>query len=258
MSPSVAIIGGGPCGLTLARLLERKGINYVVYERDESDTSVRRGGSLDIHAETGQLALKEAGLFEEFLKYARYEDTVFRIANQRGERVFQPPEGGRRDAPEIDRIQLRQILLDSIPSERIRWNHVLKSVTTDKDGHHVLEFTNGVSASGFKLVVGADGAWSKVRASVRLSAWSYEFYLLSSFVSLFQSLTASLTDNTSKAKILGQSVHRIEDKPRQPFPPYDGFENWPWQFGVSRFFKRDRYSASKRRLLQDLSRCYGP
>lgn len=178
MSPSIAIIGGGPCGLTLARLLERKGIDYVVYERDESDVSVRRGGSLDIHAETGQLALKEAGLFEEFLKLARYEDTAFRIANQQGERVFQAGEGGR-DAPEIDRIQLRQILLDSIPREKIHWNHVLKGVSLDKDGQHILEFTNGVSVSGFKLVVGADGAWSKVRPSVRLSTLLYVFFFFS-------------------------------------------------------------------------------
>lgn len=178
MSPRIAIIGGGPCGLTLARLLERKGIDYVVYERDESEVSARRGGSLDIHAETGQLALKEAGLFQEFLKSARYEDTALRIANQQGERVFQADEGGR-DAPEIDRIQLRQILLNSIPSEKIDWNHALKDVTTDKDGHHILEFTNGASVSGFKLVVGADGAWSKVRASVRLSASLYNFHLLS-------------------------------------------------------------------------------
>lgn len=178
MSPSIAIVGGGPCGLTLARLLECKGIDYVVYERDESDVSVRRGGSLDIHAETGQLALKEAGLFEEFLKYARYEDNCFKIANQQGERVFQADDGGR-DAPEIDRIQLRQVLLDSIPSEKIHWNHVLKGVTLDKDGHHILEFTNGASVSGFKLVVGADGAWSKVRASVRLSSSFSKIFIFS-------------------------------------------------------------------------------
>ncbi|KAM0263172.1 hypothetical protein ACHAQJ_001327 [Trichoderma viride] len=164
MSPSIAIIGGGPCGLTLARLLECKGIDYVVYERDESDISNRRGGSLDIHAETGQLALKEAGLFDEFKKYARYEDTVFTVANQQGERVFQVGQG--RDAPELDRIQLRQILLDSIPKEKVHWNHILKSVTLGQDGHHILQFTNGASVSGFKLVVGADGAWSKVRPSI--------------------------------------------------------------------------------------------
>ncbi|KAK4066281.1 uncharacterized protein Triagg1_8113 [Trichoderma aggressivum f. europaeum] len=164
MPPTIAIIGAGPCGLTLARLLECRGVDYVVYERDESDSSNRRGGSLDIHAETGQLALKEAGLFYEFKKHARYEDTSFTIANQQGERVFQTGQG--RDAPEIDRILLRQILLDSIPKEKVRWNHVLKSVTLEQDGHHILQFTNGSSASGFRLVIGADGAWSKVRASI--------------------------------------------------------------------------------------------
>ncbi|KAK0757511.1 hypothetical protein N5P37_010238 [Trichoderma harzianum] len=166
MAPTVAIVGAGPCGLTLARLLECRGVDYVVYERDESEVSNRRGGSLDIHAGTGQLALKEAGLFDEFKKHARYEDTSFTIANQQGERVFRKNAGQGRDAPEIDRILLRQILLDSIPKEKVRWNHVLKSVTLEQDGHHILQFTNGSSASGFKLVVGADGAWSKVRPSI--------------------------------------------------------------------------------------------
>ncbi|RFU78334.1 hypothetical protein TARUN_3856 [Trichoderma arundinaceum] len=164
MAPNIAIIGGGPCGLTLARLLECKGIEYVVYERDESDVSNRRGGSLDIHPRTGQLALQEAGLFDEFKKHARYEDTVFAVANQQGERVFQHGQG--RDAPEIDRIWLRQILLDSIPKENVRWSHVLQNVTPGPNGHHVLHFTNGSSVSGFKLVIGADGAWSKVRPAI--------------------------------------------------------------------------------------------
>ncbi|PTB64939.1 FAD/NAD(P)-binding domain-containing protein [Trichoderma citrinoviride] len=164
MTPSIAIIGAGPCGLTLARLLECKGIEYVVYERDESDVSNRRGGSLDIHAETGQRALKEAGLFDEFKKHARYDDAVFTLANQKGERVFQA--GQDRDAPEIDRVMLRQILLNSIPNDRIRWNHALRSITLDEDGHRILQFSDGNSTSGFKLVIGADGAWSKVRPSI--------------------------------------------------------------------------------------------
>jgi 2-polyprenyl-6-methoxyphenol hydroxylase-like FAD-dependent oxidoreductase len=65
-APSIAVIGAGPCGLTLARLLQCKGINYLVYERDESKDSNRSGGSLDIHAGTGQHALREGGLFDEF------------------------------------------------------------------------------------------------------------------------------------------------------------------------------------------------
>lgn len=36
---NIAIIGGESCGLTLVGLLECKGIVYVIYERDESESS---------------------------------------------------------------------------------------------------------------------------------------------------------------------------------------------------------------------------
>ncbi|CAG9988494.1 unnamed protein product [Clonostachys byssicola] len=172
MVPSVAIVGGGPCGLTLARLLEVKGVDYVVYERDESSSiSDRGGGSLDIHPKTGQLALREAKLHDAFLKHARYEDDKFDLFDPQGKRWGEV--GGEKaegdvipteeERPEIDRLALRQILLDSIPKEKIQWGHGLKRAAFGDDGRPVLEFTNGSMESGFDLVVGADGAWSKVR-----------------------------------------------------------------------------------------------
>jgi 2-polyprenyl-6-methoxyphenol hydroxylase-like FAD-dependent oxidoreductase len=163
-APTIAIIGGGPCGLTLARLLQCKGIDYVVYERDESENSNRAGGSLDIHPETGQHALRECGLFDEFKRYARYDDTLFALADKLGKRLLQLGQG--RDAPEIDRSELRQLLLDVIPKDKIKWGHALTSATVSEDNRPVLQFANGVVLSGFKLVVGADGAWSKVRPMV--------------------------------------------------------------------------------------------
>ncbi|RYP89130.1 hypothetical protein DL769_000178 [Monosporascus sp. CRB-8-3] len=171
LAPSIAIIGGGPCGLTLARLLECKGIDYVVYERDESENSNRAGGSLDIHAETGQHALREAGLFDEFKRYARYDDTSFALADKLGKRLLQVGQG--RDAPEIDRSELRQILLDAIPKDKIKWGHALTRATFDEDNRLVFQFANGVVLSGFKLVVGADGAWSKVRPMITQAAPRY-------------------------------------------------------------------------------------
>ncbi|KAK9351751.1 FAD/NAD(P)-binding domain-containing protein [Lipomyces doorenjongii] len=143
-APTIAIIGGGPCGLTLARLLECAGIDYVVYERDER-----------------QEALLKCGLFAEFKRYARYDDTVFALADKLGKKLLQV--GQSRDAPEIDRSDLRQILLDAIPKDRIKWGHDLRNTTVGEDNRPVLHFANGVVLSGFKLVVGADGAWSKVR-----------------------------------------------------------------------------------------------
>jgi 2-polyprenyl-6-methoxyphenol hydroxylase-like FAD-dependent oxidoreductase len=163
-TPTIAIVGGGPGGLTLARLLECKGIDYVVYERDESDNTNRAGGSLDIHGETGQQALKEGGLLDEFKKYARYDDTVFTVADKHGKQHIHM--GQDRDAPEIDRSELRQILLHSIPKDKIKWGHALRSATMGDNGKPVLHFGNGTVASGFKLIVGADGAWSKVRPLV--------------------------------------------------------------------------------------------
>jgi 2-polyprenyl-6-methoxyphenol hydroxylase-like FAD-dependent oxidoreductase len=164
--PAIAIIGGGPCGLTLANLLERKGIAYVVYERDEDLSSNSEGGSLDLHPNTGQLALHEAGLFEELKKHARYEDTVFSIADKSGHKILEVGQG--RDAPEIDRSALRQLLLAAIPEAKIQWGHKLSTVEPGEDGKPILQFTNGATQSGFKLVVGADGSWSKVRRLVRL------------------------------------------------------------------------------------------
>ncbi|KAI1750253.1 monooxygenase [Xylaria castorea] len=166
----IAIVGGGPCGLTFARLLELAGMDYVVFERDVSaePKSDQQGGSLDIHPGTGQAALEAAGLKGEFETLARYEAEVYTVQDFRGDHRYRqeggPSQGTR---PEIDRPQLRKLLLDSIPGHRIRWGKVLKTVERkEEEGETagwILRFADGSSESGFRLVVGADGAWSKVR-----------------------------------------------------------------------------------------------
>jgi 2-polyprenyl-6-methoxyphenol hydroxylase-like FAD-dependent oxidoreductase len=163
-APTIAIIGGGPCGLTLARLLAYKGVNYVVYKRYESENSNRTGGSLDLHPETRQHALREGGLFGEFKRYTRYDNTLFALADKLRKRLLQIGQG--RDALEIDRSELRQILLDAIPKDKVKWGHTLTNATVDENNRPILQFVNGVVLSGFKLLVGADGAWSKVRPMV--------------------------------------------------------------------------------------------
>ncbi|KAJ5623058.1 hypothetical protein N7490_011663 [Penicillium lividum] len=174
---SIAIIGAGPSGLLFARLLEVNGLkDYVVYERDESSTPGpwQQGGSLDLHGPSGQQALKEAGLFDEFnAVYARWDASRIHIVRSSGETVGQFGDG--RDAPEIDRLQLRQLLLSSIPAHKIQWGHGVCSIEgkktkspADMDNGHIVHFTNGNSVTGFKLIVGADGGWSKVRSLVGL------------------------------------------------------------------------------------------
>ncbi|KAL2684493.1 hypothetical protein Neosp_005571 [[Neocosmospora] mangrovei] len=168
-TPAIAIIGGGPCGLTFARLLQTAGIKYYVFERDPSpeSTSLNQGGTLDIHNETGQEALRRAGLHDEFKKLSRQDAAAMTLMDSTG--GIKASFSDDTDRPEIDRLQLRQLLLNSLPADSIRWGKTLLKVGRNEDEKRSgarswrLNFADGSTETGFRLVVGADGAWSKVR-----------------------------------------------------------------------------------------------
>jgi 2-polyprenyl-6-methoxyphenol hydroxylase-like FAD-dependent oxidoreductase len=164
----IAIIGAGPSGLTLARLLELAGIDYVVFERDDSATfsnECSSSGTLDIQRDLGQVALKEAGLLEKFQSIARY-DVPIKIVDAQGTVHADIPGDNNTDKPEIDRKDLRNLLLSSVPASKIRWGCLVQHVQKENDGS-VSICTNARVESGFRLVIGADGAWSKVRKQVK-------------------------------------------------------------------------------------------
>jgi 2-polyprenyl-6-methoxyphenol hydroxylase-like FAD-dependent oxidoreductase len=174
MSP-IAIIGAGPSGLTLARLLELAGIDYMVFERDESAIFSNKrssSGTLDIHKELGQVALKEAGLLEEFQSIARYNVPI-KIADAQGTVQADIPGDSNSDKPEIDRKDLRNLLLSSIPDTRIRWGYSVQHIQRENDGS-ISVHTNGCVEPGFRLVIGADGAWSKVKKQVKCPSFPSE------------------------------------------------------------------------------------
>lgn len=165
---SIAIVGAGPAGLTLARLLHvsKANVKVVVYELDASeDSRPDQGGSLDLHTNTGLAAIKKCHLWEPFLQYARYAGDEKTIADKNAT-VLAHVGGGEKgtfDRPEIDRKELRKISLDSLPLSYVRWGMKLQNV--NEDG--TLKFEGAEKVEGpFDLVVGADGAWSKVRAAL--------------------------------------------------------------------------------------------
>ncbi|KAF8937146.1 hypothetical protein EDD21DRAFT_420486 [Dissophora ornata] len=161
----IAIIGAGVAGLTLARVLQVHGIHSTIFELDTSVRSRDQGGTLDLHLESGQAALHAAGLFSKFQNYIRSEAQEHRTMDKHGViHLHVKSEHNTVERPEIERGDLRQILVDSIEKGSIQWGirvHEIKPSKENADKYTVVY--NGGHEATFDLVVGADGAWSKVR-----------------------------------------------------------------------------------------------
>lgn len=162
MNLSVAVVGAGLGGLVLARTLHVNGMAVTVYEAELSSAARTQGGMLDIHEENGQHALRAAGLYDEFLGIVHHGGQQARIMDSTGSVLFDEPDDGSGMRPEVPRGELRRVLLESLPAKTVRWGCKLQSISALQHGRHRLVFTNGETVTT-DLLVGADGAWSKVR-----------------------------------------------------------------------------------------------
>ncbi|GAB3801075.1 NAD(P)/FAD-dependent oxidoreductase [Spirosoma humi] len=160
----VAILGAGPVGLTLARLLQQKGVDVIVYERDKDAGTRVSGGTLDLHKGSGQDALQEAGLLERY--YALAIPMGRTVADEYGHVLFakKPTPEDQYDAPEINRTDLRQLLLDSLASDTVVWDRKFTGLEAH-NGTWRLHFDRDVTATA-DLVIGANGGMSTARKHV--------------------------------------------------------------------------------------------
>jgi 2-polyprenyl-6-methoxyphenol hydroxylase-like FAD-dependent oxidoreductase len=171
--PDIAIIGAGPGGLACARVLQLAGRRVTVYERESSRDVRSQGGSLDLHADTGQVALAAAGLLDDFLAVARPEGQELRLLDREATVLHRMrPEAGDTAKPEIDRGLLRALYLDSLTPGTVRWGRPLLETTALPGGQVRITFADG-STEIHDLVIGADGAWSKVRPALSAATPGY-------------------------------------------------------------------------------------
>ena len=239
--------------------LHRLGIPATLYERDESlDARSHLGGVLDIHYESGQRALREAGLEEQWRKFAIPEGEDAKIIDSQGNTLYEnhgfgdngpPPDEGEHNSfpiqgtdtntdsdevanaqsgnppvnvherPEVDRHILRQLMHDTIPHSMIKWCHALKSSVQLPSGTYELTFANGVTVTA-DFVIGADGTHSRIRPLVSSAKLAYTGYG-GAEVSLAPEVAAA-PDHTDLAAAVGQGHSFILGECKALIPQRNG------------------------------------
>jgi 2-polyprenyl-6-methoxyphenol hydroxylase-like FAD-dependent oxidoreductase len=158
----IAVIGAGLGGLTAARVLNVNGIEATLFELEASAATRVQGGMLDIHQENGQKALHAAGLYDDFRKLVHTGGEAMRLVGPDGTVHVSEEDDGDGDRPEVDRGDLRELLLNSLPDGAIRWGKKVTGARSLDDGRHEVTFADG-STITTDLLIGADGAWSRIR-----------------------------------------------------------------------------------------------
>lgn len=167
----IAIVGGGPGGLTLARLLQLKGANVKVYERDFNNEARVQGAIVDLHFESGLKVMEAADLMDAFKANYMPGADKFRLVDKDAKILADEHDqssgesfGDEYFRPEIDRGTLRKILIAALLPDTVVWDSQFEHMVQVNNAWE-LQFKNGTTATA-DLVIGAEGYRSKIRPYV--------------------------------------------------------------------------------------------
>ncbi|AWS42829.1 NAD(P)/FAD-dependent oxidoreductase [Streptosporangium sp. 'caverna'] len=161
----IVILGAGPAGLATARLLHLNGVRARVFEKDADRLARTQGGSLDLGEDNGLRTLAAAGLMGEFEKAVRPQGQHTNYFGTDGALLLSTDESDEDEIrPEIDRLELRSLLLDSLPHGTVEWGREITSVEVTENRWRV-GFEGGDTIEA-DLVIGADGVNSRTRPTI--------------------------------------------------------------------------------------------
>ena len=184
MRRPVAIVGGGPVGMTLALALARQGVRSVLLEADDSVCT----GSRAICISRRSLEIfKRLGVVDGFLQKGLpwtggrsfYRDAeVFRFAMHQDNEQSLPP------MINIAQYQIEQLLLDEIERHsdliELRWQTRVTGIEPLPEGGARLTLRTGATDTAWTMradwVVACDGGRSTIREALglKLSGTTYE------------------------------------------------------------------------------------
>jgi 2-polyprenyl-6-methoxyphenol hydroxylase-like FAD-dependent oxidoreductase len=233
-TPRIAIVGAGPSGLAIAALLQAQSIHPTI---------AAPCGMLDLHEDSGLKVIRAAGLWDAFQAELGGCSEECRVLSPAAE-TLHTDQGQLSSRPEIARNALTKLLLGAVAPGSVKWGHKVSSLHSARTDTGATEVTLDLGADGkatYDFVVGADGAWSRVRTMLTdvvpvYTGAQYVNATLRDATAKFPQLVDLVGSGTTMALGGGRGImtHRgPQDSIRLYIAVKTPLENWAKEIGIA-------------------------